>query len=278
MRKNILITGGNSGIGREMTRTLAGRGHRVIIASRDQQRSLDAIREMVQFDMTADIEAMPLDLASLADIRRFADELLERMPRIDVLILNAGLYTHGLRRLDNGLEAMIGVMHFGHFLLTRLLLDGLRGSAAARVVVTSSVAHRLGSIQPASFRQPERLRLALRGYAQAKLANLLFARELSERLWDDGITVNAFHPGAVSTGIWQEMPNSLMRVIQLALITVEEGADTGIWLADSPEVKGISGKYFVERRETRSSRRGRDWQLASELWQVTERTLAELEG
>jgi len=270
MAKNILITGGNSGIGKEMARALAGNGDRVIIASSKLDKSQAAVDEIKNDQSDANIEAMALDLADFDAIDRFAADVIERMPVIDVLILNAGLYTHGARRLDNGLEAMIGVMHFGHFRLVQRLQNAVTSAEQGRIVVTSSVAHKLGKIRAASFEDPSKHRIAFSGYAQAKLANLLFTRELARRLEGTKATVNAFHPGAVDTGVWQELPKPLQKMIGLFLVSSRQGADTGIWLASAPEAGEYNGDYFVNRKRAFGSSESRDKSLASWLWEDSE--------
>ncbi|RJS93274.1 SDR family NAD(P)-dependent oxidoreductase [Salinisphaera sp. Q1T1-3] len=276
MARHILITGGNSGIGREMAATLAADGDQVIIASRDLARSQAAAETIRQAHGDVAIQAMALDLGDLDDVDRFAARIREQIPALDVLILNAGLYTHGTRALDNGLETMIGVMHFGHFRLTQQLQSCLASAENARVVVTSSVAHKIGRIRPATFDQPNRHWMALQAYAQAKLANLLFTRELARRVGDSGITANCFHPGAVATGIWAELPRPVRKLLGNTFIDSKRGADTGIWLARAPEAAAFQGEYVVDRQPVASSRAGADMALAARLWQETERRLAVL--
>jgi NAD(P)-dependent dehydrogenase (short-subunit alcohol dehydrogenase family) len=192
------------------------------------------------------------------------------MPTIDILILNAGLYTHGLRKLDNGLESMIGIMHFGHFRLTQQLLEAVKSSRQGRIVVTSSAGHKAGSINEASFTDPSKHLISFRGYAQAKLANLLFMRELAKRLQGTRVTVNAFHPGAVATGIWKELPAPIAGLIGLFLINSVQGADTAVWLATAPELADVSGEYFLKRKKAATSKASRDAALAARLWAVSE--------
>ncbi len=272
MAKNILITGGNSGIGKEMARALAAEpDSQVIIASSDLSKS-----QHVADELGANVHAMPLDLSDGATIDRFADKLLERMPVIDVLILNAGLYTHGPRTLPNGLETMIGIMHFGHFRLVQRLRDAVVAADAGRIVITSSYAHRIGRIEPKSFEDPSLRTLSLQGYAQAKLANILFTRELSRRLADTSVTVNTFHPGSVTTGIWQELPGAVQRLFGLFLVDAVKGADTGVWLASSPEARQYNGEYFYKRRISPSSKSSKDRALAEWLWQDSEARMSSL--
>lgn len=269
MARQVLITGGNSGIGKVMAETLAVQGDHVIIASRDLARSQAVATAIQTAHPNARIEAMALDLARFDDVDRFAQELRRRMPVIDVLILNAGLYTHGTRQLDNGFEAMIGIMHFGHFRLTHALLDSVRAADAGRIVVTSSMLHRIGRIREDTFRNPQAHRMALLAYSQAKLANILFTRELARRLADARVTANCFHPGPIATGIWAELPRPLQRIIDLGLITPERGADTGIWLASAEEAGDHSGEYFVKRKVVATSAAGRDIQRARRLWEYS---------
>ncbi|MDA3920783.1 MAG: SDR family NAD(P)-dependent oxidoreductase [Salinisphaera sp.] len=266
MARNILITGGNSGIGKVMAQTLAAQGDHVVIASRDLARSQAVAADIQAAHPGAHIEAMALDLARVDDIDRFAQELLGRMPIIDVLILNAGLYTQPTRSLDNGLEAMIGIMHFGHFRLTQRLLDAVKTADAGRIIVTASMVHRFGRIREKTFKNPRGHRLAVQAYAQAKLANILFTRELARRLADTAVTANCFHPGAVATGIWAEAPRLLQPMINRVLITPEQGADTGIWLASADDARARSGEYFIKRKVAPTATAASDMENAQWLW------------
>lgn len=273
MARNVLITGGNSGIGYEMALALAGQGDRVIIAARDMAKSRAAVEAIQARHAAARVEAMPLDLADFADVDRFARELLAKMPVIDVLILNAGLYTLKLHALRNGFEAMMGIMHFGHFRLTRQLLDAVKAAPQSRIIVTSSVMHQYGKINESSFRDPSKHKIGLLAYGQAKLANLLFARELARRLRDTPVTVNAFHPGAVATGIYREAPSLAARLMMAFMLTPKQGADTALWLANEPSLGGVSGEYFVKRKQRKGSALSRDVELARRLWELSEQAM-----
>ncbi len=270
MSRNVLITGGNTGLGLEMALALAGRGDRVIIAARNAQKSQDAIAQAKARHPDAQIESMSLDLGDFADVDRFAREVRARMPVIDVLALNAGLYTLKMHRLPNGYEAMIGIMHFGHFRLTQHLLDAVKAADQGRIVVTSSVGHRFGRIDEASFTDPSRHHFGMQAYGQAKLANLLFTRELARRLQGTRATVNAYHPGAVATEIWRETPGFFKRIALRFMLTPKQGADTAVWLATAPELAGVSGRYFVKRKEQKGTAASRDAVLAARLWQMSE--------
>ncbi len=270
MARNVLITGGNSGIGYEMALALARQGDRVIIAARSESKSQEAISSIKAAHPTAQVESLPLDLADFGNVDQFAKTLLATMPVIDVLILNAGIYTTKLGTLANGYESMMGVMHFGHFRLARHLLDAVKSSTQGRIVVTSSMIHQLGKIDEQSFKDPSRHTTGLHAYGQAKLANLLFTRELARRLKNTGITVNAFHPGAVATGIYRQLPGFLQPLIRLTMLTPAQGADTAIWLATAPETGNVSGEYFISRKKKAGSKLSRDPELAKKLWQLSE--------
>lgn len=274
MTRNVLITGGNSGIGYEMALALAGQGDYVIIAGRDQDKSQAAIQSIKQQHPGAQVEALPLDLADFADVDRFAGSVQQKMPAIDVLILNAGLYTLKLHTLNNGFEAMMGIMHFGHFRLTQHLLAAVKAAKQARVIVTSSVMHKFGKINEASFRDPSQHKIGLLAYGQAKLANLLFARELARYLQGTRVTVNAFHPGAVATPIYREAPSLAARLIMAFMLTPRQGADTAIWLANDPALSSVTGEYFVKRKLQKGSADSRDAGLAQRLWALSEQEMA----
>lgn len=270
MARNVLITGGNSGIGYEMALALVKQGDRVIIAARSESKSQEAISNIKAAHPSAKIESLSLDLADFSNIDQFAKTLLATMPVIDVLILNAGLYTLKLGTLANGYESMMGIMHFGHFRLARHLLDAVKAAAHGRVVVTSSMIHNLGKINEASFKNPAAHKTGLHAYGQAKLANLLFTRELARRLKNTKVTVNAFHPGAVATGIYRQVPGFLQPLIRLTMLTPAQGADTAVWLATASELDDVSGEYFIGRKQKAGSKLSRDADLAKKLWQLSE--------
>ena len=273
MTRNVLITGGNSGIGYEMALALAAQGDRVIIAARSEHKSQEAIARIKAAQPAAAVEALSLDLADFANVDRFAKTLLATMPVIDVLILNAGLYTMKLSKLASGYESMIGIMHFGHFRLAQHLLGAVKAAKQGRVIVTSSMIHRLGKIDEASFTDPTRHISGLHAYGQAKLANLLFTRELARRLKNTAVTVNAFHPGAVATDIYRQVPRFLQPLIRLTMLTPAQGADTAVWMATAPEFADISGEYFISRKRKDGSARSQDVELARKLWQMSEQRM-----
>ncbi len=270
MQRQILVTGGNSGIGLEMVRAFIGAGHEVMIAARDLGKTLGVIRALEQEVPGARLHGVALDLADFDSIDAAARQVLTTLTQLDTVMLNAGSYTNGLRTQDNGLESMIGSMHFGHFRLMEHLLPQLRVAAQARIVVTSSIAHWAGTINETSFRDPSRHFMDLRAYGQAKLANLIYARELARRTLGSNIVVNAFHPGGVATGIWRELPPAAQKVVDKIMLTPAKGADTAIWLALSDEATAFNGEYFVKRKRAISSRISHNRDVAARLWAVSE--------
>ncbi|MDM4771269.1 SDR family oxidoreductase [Solimonas sp. SE-A11] len=273
MSRTVLITGGNSGIGYEMALALAKGGNRIIIAARDEAKSAAAVEKIKAASPGAQIAAVKLDLADFAQIDRFADYLLKRVPTIDVLILNAGMYTTKLQTLPSGYEAMIGVMHFGHFRLAQRLLDAVVAAPQGRIIVTSSMMHKLGRIDARSFTKPSKHLTSMHAYGQAKLANLLFVRELALRLKNTRVTVNAFHPGAVATDIYRQLPAPLARLMKAFMLTPQQGADTAVWMATDDKFRTVTGKYYVNRSRRHGSSTSRDMDVAARLWRLSEKAM-----
>jgi NAD(P)-dependent dehydrogenase (short-subunit alcohol dehydrogenase family) len=273
--KVALITGGNTGIGKQTAIALARKGAQVVITSRDPDKGQAALAEIREASGRDDVVCMRLDLASLAEVRRFAAEFLERHPRLDVLVLNAGLMLGARSQTVDGFESTFGVNHLGHFALTRLLLDRLKQSGPARIVVLSSQAHRGARGLDFDDLQLQRGYSSWKAYTRSKLANLLFTLELAERLEGTGVTVNAAHPGVVATEFAgaDDMGRFAALVWSLgkwAMLTPEQGARTSVYLASSPEVEGVSGKYFIKSKPARTTRAAQDREAARRLWDVSE--------
>jgi NAD(P)-dependent dehydrogenase (short-subunit alcohol dehydrogenase family) len=278
--KTVVVTGGNSGIGREVALEMVRRGARVVIAVRDANKGETALADIRRrAGLAADapeVSRVALDLASFASIRACAAELCERLSRIDVLVNNAGLMLTRRTETREGFETTFGVNHVGHFLLSDLLREMLTASRPARVVVVASDAHR-GAVRGLDFDdlQSARRFFGWDAYCKSKLANVYFARELARRLAGTGVTVNALHPGFVATNFAREGDAGLggivgMFVLRPFAITPEKGARTVVHLAASPEVEGISGKYWYKCAQVEPSRRARDDAAARRLWEATE--------
>lgn len=279
--KVIVITGGNTGIGKEAAVGLASLGARVIITSRNEERGRAARQEIADRSDNDSVDVMSLDLASFKSIRSFAADVLDRFDHVDVLVNNAGLILRRRAETQDGFEETFGVNHLGHFLLTDLLLERLRASAPARVVVVSSDAHK-GARQGLDFDdlQAEHKYRWAKAYSKSKLANIYFARELSRRLDGSGVTVNALHPGFVRSefgrggdlgGIYGW---GIKYIASPFAISPEKGALTSIYLASSPDVQGVSGGYFYKSKPSTPSVVAQDDEAARRLWDASEKLVA----
>lgn len=263
-----IVTGANSGIGKVTASELAKKGATVVLACRSEARGRAALQEIVSAQPQAQVELMLVDLGSLESIRRFVEAFQARHARLDVLVNNAGLWNRRRQVTTDGFEATFGVNHLGPFLLTQLLLEQLKASAPARIVTVSSVMHQRAKLDLQDLNMERRYRSVL-AYANAKLCNLLFTYELHRRLQGTGVAANAVHPGGVATDVWRDLPGFLRPALNLFLLTPEQGADTSIFLASAPEVEGVSGQYFYQRKPRRSSPQSQDEALAKGLWETS---------
>jgi NAD(P)-dependent dehydrogenase (short-subunit alcohol dehydrogenase family) len=269
--ETILITGASAGIGFATAHGLAEMGFRVVMLCRHAERSEAARFQIVQETGNPDVHLVVADLASLADIRRAAAEILDRFDRLHVLINNAGVVLPRRELTADGFERTFAVNHLAYFLLTYLLLDRLRASAPARIVNVASNAHRRGRIDFDNL-QGERRYAPYAIYAQSKLANVLFTRTLASRLEGSGVTANALHPGVVRTQIAGTGFHPLalaFRLFGAFYRSPRQGAETSIYLAASPDVEGVSGAYFVRKKATRAAPAAYDDTVAERLWRVS---------
>lgn len=265
--KVALVTGANSGIGAVTVRELALQGYHVFLACRDVGKAQQVISEINQQSRgQAKAEFIPLDLADFDSIRACATQFLERDLPLHLLICNAGLAGQkGLTK--SGFELTFGVCHVGHFLLTALLQEKLIDSKPTRVVVVSSKAHR--HTKDIDFEMVTRSTEsigALKEYAVAKLANVLFAKELARRLYGTGVTTYAVHPGVVSTNVWRSLPKPLVKVLSRWMISPAEGAKTTLYCATAPQLGGETGMYYEDCKVTASSSAAQNIALAEQLW------------
>ncbi|WP_340026765.1 SDR family oxidoreductase [Paenibacillus sp. FSL K6-1096] len=268
--KTVLVTGANSGMGLATTVEMARRGATVIMACRSRKRGEEALAEAVRQSGSDNIRLMLCDLASFASIREFAAEFTAAYPVLDVLINNAGVMVFRRELTADGYELDLGVNHLGHFLLTLLLLDRLKAAAQGRIVVVASGAYKIGKLY-LDDHTLSRGFTAAKAYGRSKLANILFTRELAERLKGTGVTVNCLHPGAVGTsiGVSREtgFGHRLMKLVGVLFQTSEQGADTAIYLATAPELREVSGQYYYRRKIKELSPRAKDPEAAARLWQ-----------
>jgi retinol dehydrogenase 12 len=265
-----LITGGNTGIGRVAARELVRRGFHVFVACRSAERAQPVLDEVRAAGGNNSIEMLPLDLADFESVRTCARMFLDRGLPLHLLINNAGLAgARGLTR--SGFELAFGVNHMGHFVLTRLLTERIKGSAPARIVTVASTAHyQAQGIDWDSLRTRTSTRTGLPEYGVSKLCNVLFSAELGRRLAGTGVTTYSLHPGVVATDIWRGVPWPLRPLIKLAMISPERGTATTLYCATSPAVADETGRYYDNCRPRQPSALAQDSALAAELWKRSE--------
>ena len=269
--KICLVTGSTSGIGRVTALELAKMGATVVLACRDKSKG-EATRDEIKAQKSdAPVDMLLADLSSQQSVRQLAQDFKDRYSRLDVLLNNAGAIFLRRSTTIDGLERTFAVNHLAPFLLTNLLLDTLKASAPARVVTVSSDVHRGTAINFDDL-QGEKGYRGLRAYGQSKLATILFTHELAKRLQGTNVTANCLHPGTVATNFGSDNGRVLSFLIKLALrtgISPEKGAETSVYLASSPEVEGVTGKYFSNCREVRSSKESYDDAAAERLLEVS---------
>jgi len=272
-----LVTGATRGLGAFTAETLAALGATVLASGRSAERGSELVRNIAQRTGNKDVHFLQADLASMAQVRGLAAEVARGWDHLHVLIDNAGTVLPTRQVTADGLEEVFAVNHLAPFLLTSLLLPLLRSSAPARVIVMSSYEHRRARLHWDNL-QGEHFYFSQQAYAQSKLANLMFAYALARRLQGTGVTVNAVNPGLVHTNICMDsgwLIRSVKRVMdRFSGLTPEQGADTGIWLASSPDVEGVTGRYFQRRHAARSSRASYDTSAQERLWQISEELTA----
>ena len=279
--KTVVVTGANSGIGLETAVALARAGARVVMTARDPQKGAAALEDVKARAGSQSVELVVFDLGDLADVRKGAAKLLDLCPRLDVLVNNAGAVLSARRETVDGLEATFGVNHLGPFLLTELLLDRLRQSAPARIVNVASTAHK-GAGRGLDFDdlQTTNRYTGMGAYSKSKLANIYFTTELARRLEGSGVTVNCLHPGTVVTGFGRDGDANAafalgLKIIAPFIIDAEKGSRTSVYLASSPEVADVTGKYFVKCSVRTPSKAARDDGAAARLWQASEELVAQ---
>lgn len=279
--KTVLITGANTGIGKETALDLSRRGAKVIIACRDIGKGNLAAQEIKDQVPDANIIVNHLDLASFASVRKFSKDILRREPYIHILINNAGVASCPKSETEDGFEMQFGVNHLGHFLLTMLLLDRIKASAPARIVNVASMVHIWGKIDFNDINLDRRYNPLL-AYFRSKLANILFTRELAKKLEGTGVTTYCLHPGAVHTGLARHMGSAISRFTgyiyttcsRLFFLNVHKGAQTTIYCAVDEALDDESGFYYSNCCKLQPSARARDDKLAKKLWDVSENLTA----
>lgn len=271
--KTCLITGATNGIGKVTALELAKMGATVVLVGRSAEKTETVVKAIRQVSGNADVHALLADLAEQAQIRQLAAAFQQQYERLDVLVNNAGSMFTQRHESHEGIEMTWALNHLSYFLLTNLLLEPLRRAPSARIVSVSSDAHVGGRIQSDDLEYQRRRYSGLGAYAQSKLANIMFTYALARRLEGTTITANTLHPGFVNSGFGRNngwLAKLGMTLMQPFARSPERGAETSIYLASSPDVQDISGKYFVDCKTRRSSAASYDEDVQRRLWQVSE--------
>jgi NAD(P)-dependent dehydrogenase (short-subunit alcohol dehydrogenase family) len=273
--RTVLITGGNTGLGKETAIALAGEGARVVFTTRDARKGADALAEIRERAGNDSVGVLELDLADLASVRELPARFAEQHDHVDVLVNNAGLMLTSRRETVDGYEMTFQVNHLGPFLLTNLLREQLVAGDDARVVNVASAAHSsardgldFDDLQAKRYR-------SYRVYARSKLANILFTRELARRWNDTGVTANAVHPGFVASNFGRDgdggkLAGFVLPLLRPFALTPEQGAQTQVYVASAPELAGITGGYWAKSAPATPSAAAQDDAAAARLWEVSE--------
>jgi len=270
--KVCLVTGANSGIGKEAALGLARLGATVVIVARNRKKCEATVSEIRQATGNQNVNLILADLSSMKSVSGLASTFLGEYPKLHVLINNAGTYLPKRITTADGYEAVFATNHLGHFLLTSLLLDLLKTSAPSRIINVTSEAHRGAKIDFEDLMQ-EKKYSAFKAYHQSKLANVLFTYQLAKVLEGTGVTVNCLHPGVVRTGFGKDMGGLFSISVKLAgplMMSPAKAAQALVYMASAPELENVSGKHFAKGKEKESSRESHDMHAAERLWQVSE--------
>lgn len=269
--KTCLVTGANQGIGYETARALAEMGASVVLAGRDEGRCALAVENIKAQTGNPNISYLVADLSLSSDVNRLAVDFTSRHDRLDVLVNNAGGMTRQRKTVEGDFEFCWKLNHLGYFLLTAALLPLMKSGTPARIVNVASTAHRRARINFDDL-QTESDYSMWTAYGQSKLANIMFTYALARRLEGSGVTANCLHPGIVASGFVANigpLEKVLSPLVKLFMISSRAGAKTSVFLASSPEVEGVSGKYFDKRRPVKSSLASYDEAVQEQLWDVS---------
>jgi retinol dehydrogenase 12 len=271
--KVVVITGATSGIGSVAAEKLAGMGARIVLVARDRARGEAQLSRLRNVGPGVQHTAYYGDLSRISEMKRVGSEIAQAEPRIDVLINNAGALFGHRKLSEDGLELTFALNHMSYFVLTQVLLDRLRASSPARVINTSSDAHKGAKLDFTDL-QSEHGYAGFRVYGRSKLCNILYTRELARRLAGSGVTANCLHPGFVATRFGDQSGGAFSVVVRLAkafAISPEKGAETLVYLASSDDVANVSGQYFYKCRAVTPTKEAQDDDAAKKLWQESER-------
>jgi len=273
--KTCIVTGANTGIGKAVAKELARRKARVIMACRDVQKGNGAADKIRAQHVGADLRVMHLDLANFKSVRQFAVDVTSSEDHIDILVNNAGIFQCPFMLSEDGFEMQFAVNHLGHFLLTNLVLNHIEHSDDGRIIVVSSGLYKYANLDLVNFNKESAYTPKL-GYSRSKLANIMFANELAKRV-KPGVSVNSMCPGMARTDLGRFriktfIQRALWKMITFFLIrSADEAAATIILMATEPSLKGVSGKYFKECKETELTDNAKDSKVAEKLWELSEK-------
>jgi NAD(P)-dependent dehydrogenase (short-subunit alcohol dehydrogenase family) len=273
-----MITGANSGIGKETALQLAKLGSTIIMVCRDKVKGEEARSDIITLSGNESVELFIADLSSLTSVRQLVTDFLASHEKLDVLVNNAGVLMSKRTLTVDGLESTFAINHLAHFLLTQLLLDTLKKSSPARIINVSGDIHKFVSTIDLDDLNGDQSYGAWNRYNQSKLANLLFTYELARRLDPKEVSVNALHPGVIRTNLVRSI--KLVKIVSktlglLFMKSASKGAETSVFLASSPDVEGITGKYFIKKKEKKSSKASYDIDLQKSLWEISEKLTTE---
>jgi len=274
MGKTSVITGANSGIGKQTALALARRGAHVILVCRNRQRGEAALGEIQRETGSSKLDLLIADLSSLESVRALASGIQRNYPRLDVLINNAGAAVPERTLSSDGIEMTLAGNYLGAALLTLLLLDLLKASAPSRIVNVSSQAQRSARLDLNDLEFEQRKYSGFAAYGQSKLLLNAFTIELARRLKTTGVTVNCLHPGVVATNIWGPSPGWLKiiaAVMRPFMLDSRQGAQGSLYLATAPDVAHVSGRYFVKCKPAEANPLLEDPKVTAEIWQWTEK-------
>jgi NAD(P)-dependent dehydrogenase (short-subunit alcohol dehydrogenase family) len=275
--KTCVITGANSGIGKETALGLAQMGARVVLVCRNAEKGQAALEDIRRDSGSSQLDLLIADMSSQVSVRALAGQIQQRCPRLDVLINNAGAAVPKRTLSADGIEKTLAANHLGAALLTLLLLDLLKASAPSRIVNVSSEAQRRARVDMSDLQFERRKYRPLAAYGQSKLLMNAFTFELARRLEGTGVTANCLHPGVVATNIWPTDPPLVFKMILAMMkpfmLDSKKGAQTSLYLASSPEVAEVSGKYFIKCKPAESGLLSRDPAVAAKIWQYTQRMI-----
>jgi len=267
--KICIITGANSGIGKATAIGLAKMNATLVMLCRDKERGESAQKEIIDFTGNNNVDLFLCDLSSQKEIRKFAIEFKEKYKNLHVLINNAGVMLSKKDLSVDGFEMNFAVNHLAPFLLTNLLLDLLKKSAPSRIINVGSAAHRMGKIDFEDLQRENKKGRLMGLYGSSKLAMTLVSYELSRKLEGSNVTVNVIHPGFINTNLGRDRSSTSKGFASKFFKSPEIGAETSIFLASSPEVEGITGKYFTKKKEKSSSKKSYNEEYAKRLWEIS---------